>query len=193
MPQRAKASIIEHFGVVEDPRLARHKQQKLLDIIGVAICAVSCGAEGWVAVAAFGRANSKGLKRFLEFPPGLPSHDTVGRVFSLISPTHFPECFRSWRQAVAEGWEGQGVAIDGKTLRRSYDRGSDKAAIHMIRAWASKNRVGWGQLKTAEKSHELRAIPELLKVVEGKGGIVTLEARGCQKALATQLVEQQGD
>ncbi len=193
MPQRAKASIIEHFGVVEDPRIERHKQHKLLDIIVIAICAVICGADGWVAVEAFGRAKYKWLKRFLELPHGIPSHDTFGRVFSLISPTQFQECFLSWIQAVAEVWEGQGVAIDGKTLRRSYDRGSDKAAIHMISAWASKNRVVLGQLKTEEKSNEITAIPELLKVLEVKGCIVTIDAMGCQKAIAKQIVEQQGD
>lgn len=193
MPQRAKASIIEHFGVVEDPRIERHKQHKLLDIIVIAICAVICGADGWVAVEAFGRAKYKWLKGFLELPHGIPSHDTFGRVFSLISPTQFQECFLSWIQAVAEVGEGQGVAIDGKTLRRSYDRGSDKAAIHMISAWATKNRVVLGQLKTEEKSNEITAIPELLKVLEVKGCIVTIDAMGCQKAIAKQIVEQQGD
>lgn len=193
MQKRAPASIIEHFSVVEDPRIERHKQHKLIDIIVIAICAVICGADGWVAVEAFGKAKYQWLKRFLELPNGIPSHDTFGRVFSLLSPVQFQECFMSWIQAVAEVLAEQGVAIDGKTLRRSYDRGSDKAAIHMVSAWATKNRVVLGQLKTEEKSNEITAIPELLKVLEVKGCIVTIDAMGCQRAIAKQIVEQEGE
>lgn len=193
MSKRAPASIMEHFGVLKDPRIERHKQHKLLDIIVIAICAVLCGADGWAAVEAFGKAKYKWLKGFLELPHGIPSHDTFGRVFSLISPVQFQECFLSWIQAVSGVLGEQGVAIDGKTLRRSYDRRSDKAAIHMISAWATKNRVVLGQLKTEEKSNEITAIPELLKVLDLKGCIVTIDAMGCQKAIAKQIVEQEGE
>ncbi len=193
MSQRASGSIIEHFSEVKDPRIERHKRHKLLDIMVIAICGVICGADGWAAMETFGKAKYGWLKGFLELPHGIPSHDTFGRVFSLISPTQFQEGFLSWIQAVSGVLGEQGVAIDGKTLRRSYDRKSNKAAIHMISAWATKNRVVLGQLKTEEKSNEITAIPQLLKLLEIKGCIVTIDAMGCQKAIAKQIVEQQGE
>jgi len=193
MSQRASASIIEHFSEVKDPRIERHKRHKLVDIMVIAMCGVICGADGWAGVETFGKAKYGWLKGFLELPHGIPSHDTFGRVFSLISPTEFQEGFLSWIQAVSGVLGEQGVAIDGKTLRRSYDRKSNKAAIHMISAWATKNRVVLGQLKTEEKSNEITAIPELLKLLALKGCIVTIDAMGCQKAIAKQIVEQQGE
>ena len=193
MPQRRTASIVEHFGELEDPRIERQKQHQLLDVIVIAMCAVICGAEDWVASEPFGKAKEAWFGRFLALPNGIPSHDTFGRVFALLSPVHFQECFVSWMQAVAEVVAGQVVAIDGKTLRRSYDRRSAKAAIHMVSAWATQNRVVLGQLKTEEKSNEITAIPELLKVLDVQGCIVTIDAMGCQKAIAQQIVEQDAD
>ncbi len=169
MPQRRLASIVEHFGELEDPRIDRQRQHQLLDVIVIAICAVICGADDWVAIETFGKAKEAWFKQFLALPNGIPSHDTFGRVFALLSPARFQECFSSWIQAVAEVVVGQVVAIDGKTLRRSYDRRSAKAAIHMVSAWASQNRGVLGQLKTGplkteEKSNEITASPEWLKV-----------------------------
>jgi predicted transposase YbfD/YdcC len=193
MPQRRSASIVDHFGALEDPRIERHKQHQLLDVIVIAICAVVCGADDWVAIETFGHAKEAWFRRFLVLPNGIPSHDTFGRIFALLSPTRFQDCFVGWMQAVAEVVAGQVVAIDGKTLRRSYDRRSAKAAIHMVSAWATHNRVVLGQLKTEEKSNEITAIPELLKVLDVKGCIVTIDAMGCQKAIAQQIVEQEAD
>jgi predicted transposase YbfD/YdcC len=193
MQQGLTTSIVDHFEELVDPRIERQKQHKLLDIIVIAICAVLCGANDWVAVEPFGKAKETWFKRFLELPNGIPSHDTFGRVFALLSPAHFQECFLSWIQAVAQVVEGQVVAIDGKTLRRSYDRRSAKAAIHMVSAWAAQNRVVLGQLKTEEKSNEITAIPELLRVLEVSGCIVTIDAMGCQRAIAHQIVEQGAD
>ncbi len=193
MPQRGTASIMDHFGELEDPRIDRQKQHQLLDLIVLAICAVLCGADDWVAVETFGKAKQHWFQRFLELPNGIPSHDTFGRVFALLSPVRFQECFVGWMQAVAEVVAGQVVAIDGKTLRRSYDRRSAKAAIHMVSAWAAHNRVVLGQLKTEEKSNEITAIPELLKVLDVQGCIVTIDAMGCQKAIARQIVEQEAE
>jgi len=193
MPQRRTASIVDHFGELEDPRIERQKQHQLLDVIVIAICAVLCGADDWVAIETFGKAKEAWFKQFLALPNGIPSHDTFGRVFALLSPVHFQECFGSWIQAVAETVAGQVVAIDGKTLRRSYDRRSAKAAIHMVSAWATQNRVVLGQLKTEEKSNEITAIPELLKVLDVTGCIVTIDAMGCQKAIAHQIVAQEAD
>lgn len=193
MSQRRTASIVEHFGELEDPRIERQKQHQLLDVIVIAMCAVICGADDWVAIETFGKAKEAWFRRFLALPNGIPSHDTFGRVFALLSPVRFQECFVSWIQAVAEVVAGQVVAIDGKTLRRSYDRRSAKAAIHMVSAWATQNRVVLGQLKTEEKSNEITAIPELLKVLDVQGCIVTIDAMGCQKAIAHQIVEQDAD
>jgi predicted transposase YbfD/YdcC len=191
--QELTASIVEHFEELVDPRIERQKQHKLLDIIVIAICAVLCGANDWVAVETFGKAKEGWFRRFLALPNGIPSHDTFGRVFALLSPGQFQECFVSWIQAVVQVVAGQFVAIDGKTLRRSYDRRSAKAAIHMVSAWAAQNRVVLGQLKTAEKSNEITAIPELLRVLDVSGCLVTIDAMGCQRAIAQQIVEQGGE
>jgi predicted transposase YbfD/YdcC len=193
MLQRRTASIVEHFSELEDPRIERQKQHQLLDVIVIAICAVICGADDWVAIETFGRAKEGWFRRFLALPNGIPSHDTFGRIFALLSPSRFQDCFVGWIQAVAQVVAGQVVAIDGKTLRRSYDRRSAKAAIHMVSAWATHNRVVLGQLKTEEKSNEITAIPELLKVLDVKGCIVTIDAMGCQKAIAQQIVEQEAE
>jgi predicted transposase YbfD/YdcC len=193
MPQRCPASIVDHFGKMEDPRIERQKQPQLLDVIVLAICAVLCGADDWVAIETFGRAKEAWFRRFLALPNGIPSHDTFGRIFALLSPVRFQECFVHWMQAVAEVVTGQVVAIDGKTLRRSSDRRSAKAAIHRGSAWATQNRVVLGQLKTEEKSKEITAIPELLKALDVRGCIVTIDAMGCQKAIARQIVEQEAD
>jgi predicted transposase YbfD/YdcC len=164
-----------------------------MDILVIAICAILCGANDWVAVETFGKAKQEWFQRFLELPNGIPSHDTFGRVFAVLSPEQLQAGFVSWIQAVAEVTDGQVVAIDGKTLRRSYDRRSAKAAIHMVSAWATWNRLVLGQLKTEEKSNEITAIPELLKVLDVQGCIVTIDAMGCQKAIAQQIVDQGAD
>jgi predicted transposase YbfD/YdcC len=193
MEEKRSAALMDHFGALEDPRIDRHKEHQLIDILVLAICAIVCGANDWVAVATFGKAKREWFERFLELPHGIPSHDTFGRVFALVSPEHLQACFLSWIQAIAQVTEGQVVAIDGKTLRRSYDRRSARAAIHMVSAWATHNRVVLGQLKTEEKSNEITAIPELLKVLDVQGCIVTIDAMGCQKAIARQIVEQGAD
>ena len=181
---------MDHFAGLEDPRIDRQKQHHLMDILVIALCAILCGANDWVAVETFGKAKQEWFPRFLELPHGIPSHDTFGRVFAGLSPEQLQEGFVRWIQAVAEVRDGQVVAIDGKTVRRSYDRRSAKAAIHMVSAWATRNRLVWGQLKTEEKSPESTAIPELLKVLDVQGCIVTIAARGCQKAIAQQIVDQ---
>lgn len=193
MQPRLTASIVDHFEELVDPRIDRQKQHKLIDIIGIAICAVLCGANDWVAVETFGKAKEAWFRRFFELPNGIPSHDTFGRVFALLSPVQFQECFLSWIQAVAQVIGGQVVASDGKTLRRSHDRQAGKAAIHMVSAWATQNHVVLGQLKTEEQADELTAIPELLQVLDVKGCIVTIDAMGCQRAIADQIVEQGGE
>jgi predicted transposase YbfD/YdcC len=193
MEEQRSAALLEHFGELADPRIERHKEHKLIDILVIAICAILCGANDWVAVETFGKAKRAWFTRFLDLAHGIPSPDTFGRVFAMLAPEALQACFLGWIHAVAQVSDGQVVAIDGKTLRRSYDRRSAKGAIHMVSAWATHNRVVLGQLKTEEKSNEITAIPELLNVLDVSGCIVTIDAMGCQKAIAAQIVEQEAD
>jgi predicted transposase YbfD/YdcC len=186
-------SIAGHFGRLTDPRMEERVEHRLLDIIVIALCGVICGADSWVEIEEFGKAKQEWLKGFLDLPNGIPSHDTFGRVFACLSASQFQACFMSWIEAVFRASGGQVVAIDGKKVRRSYDRSSDKAAIHMVSAWACANRVVLGQVKTEEKSNEITAIPELLKLLELKGCIVTIDAMGCQKEIAERIIDQGGD
>ena len=193
VPSNPDLSIISHFESLPEPRQSGKVVHKLIDIIIITICAVICGADNWVEVAEFGKEREKWLRKFLELPNGIPSHDTFGRVFSVISSVEFQKCFSSWIEAVFCVTKGQVIAIDGKTLRKSHDRSSNKAAIHMVSAWATANSVVLGQVKTEEKSNEITAIPELLKLLEIKGCIITIDAMGCQKAIAEQIIKQKGD
>lgn len=183
-------SLIEHFSTLPDPRIERTKRHTLLDLIGVAICGVISGAEGWTDLEAYGQAKEAWLRQFLELPNGIPSHDTFGRVFARLSPGAFQSRFEGWVQTIAQETRGQVVPLDGKTLRRSYDTASDKAALHMVSAWAGANHVVLGQVNTSAKSNEITAIPELLEVLALKDCIVTIDAMGCQTEIAATIVEQ---
>ena len=142
------ASLSEHFGRLDDPREEELAEHKLLDMLVVAVCAVICGADTWVEVETFGKARQAWLESFLDLPHGIPSHDTFGRVFAGLSRHQFQRCFASWIQAVFTVTSGQVIAIDGKTLRRSYDWRSNKATIHRVSAWSNANRLVLGQVKT---------------------------------------------
>ena len=192
MPEKAP-TIVEHFSSLTDPRVRLKTKHKLIDIIVITVCATICGADDWTEIEAYGNHKQEWLEKFLELPNGIPSHDTFGRVFSLISPDEFQRCFLSWVHAVFTVTDGQVVAIDGKTLRHSYDRSNNKSAIHMVSAWASKNGITLGQVKTEEKSNEITAIPELLSLLEIEGCIVTIDAMGCQKKIAGDIVDKGGD
>jgi predicted transposase YbfD/YdcC len=192
MPSPRPPSLVHHFASLEDPRVLGRNRHNLIDILVIAICGVICSADDWVSIAEFGEAKEDWFREFLELPNGIPSHDTFGRTFSLLSPEAFQESFISWVRSLTGVFEGL-VAIDGKTLRRSHDRRSGKAAIHMVSAWASENSFVLGQVKTEEKSNEITAIPELLRALSVKGCLVTIDAMGCQKAIAKQIVEQGGD
>lgn len=185
-------SISECFANLSDPRMEKKTTHKLIDIITITICAVIGGANGWTEIEEYGKSKYDWLKTFLELPDGIPSHDTFGRFFSLLATDELETCFLRWVQSAAEVLEGS-IAIDGKQLRRSYDHASNKAAIHMVSAWASAAGITLGQIKTSEKSNEITAIPELLKMLELKGCIVTIDAMGCQKSIAKQIVQQKGD
>lgn len=187
------ANLTRHFANLTDPRVDRTKEHLLLDIIVMAICAILAGADGWVAVEAFGRAKEKWLRTFLELPNGIPSHDTFGRVFAALDPVEFQQAFASWIQAISARLNGEIVAVDGKTLRRSHDKGLGKNAIHMVSAWATAQRLVLGQRKIDAKSNEITAIPELLRILALEGCIVTIDALGCQTDIAETIVAKGAD
>jgi predicted transposase YbfD/YdcC len=193
MPSSTMPSLLTHFLSVEDPRDGPHLLHPLVNIIAIAICGVICGADEWTEIEEFGHAKYDWLKRFLDLTHGIPSHDTFGRVFGRLDAQQFEEVFMSWVQAVAEKTQGQVIAIDGKTVRRSHDQHLGKKAVHMVSAWASANRLVLGQVKVDEKSNEITAIPALLRLLDLSGCIVTIDAMGCQKEIAAQVVGQGGD
>ena len=193
MPDKKPVSLIDHFSVIEDPRIERRKEHKLIDILCIAICATLSGADDFTAMEAFGEAKEEWLRTFLELPNGVPSHDTFGRVFSLIDNQKFCECFISWVSAVTSELGIKLIAIDGKTSRRSYDKSRNKPAIHMVSAFATELGLTLGQVKTDEKSNEITAIPELLSRLTLSGCIVTIDAMGCQREIAAKIVDKGGD
>lgn len=181
------ADLASHFAPLPDPRVERTKRHALLDIVVIAVCAVVAGADTWVAVETFGRRKEAFLRGFLALPNGIPSHDTFGRVFAALDPTAFEACFLAWVRATVRATAGQVVAIDGKTARRSHDRAAGKGPLHLVSAWAAANGVVLGQLATEEQSNEITAIPALLQVLAIRGCIVTIDALGCQTAIARTI------
>lgn len=192
MPAQLSSPLLTHFADLDDPRLEGKCRHKLLDMVAIAISGIICNADDWVTIAEFGRAKEAWLRQFLELPNGIPSHDTFGRVFERLDPDQFAACFSAWMRALSGQLQGL-IAIDGKTLRGSYDRRDERAAIHMVSAWAVENGVVLGQVKTDAKSNEITAIPELLNVLSLEGCMVTIDAMGCQRAIAQQIVDQGGD
>jgi predicted transposase YbfD/YdcC len=180
MEQASCTSIKDHFTALCDPRILLKTRHKLADIVIITLCAVIAGADEWVEIAAFGKEKEQWFRTFLELPKGVPSHDTFGRVFSLINPEEFAKCFVSWIRSAFPLAGSDVVAIDGKTARRSHDRINGKSAIHMVSAWAVRNRLILGQVKTSDKSNEIKTIPQLLKVLDIEGCVVTTDAMGCQ-------------
>ena len=192
-PLRPIVSIAAHFAVLKDPRLDRTKVHALSNILVLATCAIICDANDWEAVAEFGRSKLAWFKTFLALPHGIPSHDTFWRVFRALDPAQFQSCFLHWMRAVSPLIGGQVVAIDGKQLRRSHDKGLGHAAIYMVSAWATANRLVLGQRKVADKSNEITAIPELLQALDLRSCLVTIDAMGCQTAIASAIIEQHAD
>lgn len=192
MEEKNGCVLLETFGRIEDPRIDRCKCHKLLDILAVTVCAAICGADTWVAVAQFGRDKEEWLRTFLELPNGIPSHDTFGRVFALLDPAAFQDAFRDWVSAIQGRVQGV-VAVDGKTARRSHGGADGKKAIHVVSAWADECSLALGQVKTADKSNEITAIPELLRALDLAGCLVTADAMGCQREIARTIVEAGAD
>jgi predicted transposase YbfD/YdcC len=190
---KPKITIADHFALMEDPRIDRTKRHNLIDILTIALCAVICGADSWVAIELYGCTKYEWLKTFLELPNGVPSHDTFARVFAQLNPQQFQECFLNWIKSIQIMTDGEVVAIDGKTLCGSHDKSSDRSAIQMVSAWATTNKLVLGQVKVDEKSNEITAIPELIKVLELSGCIVTIDAIGCQKEIVKLISQQNAD
>jgi predicted transposase YbfD/YdcC len=193
MKPPASASIIEHFSSIPDPRLNRRKLHKLEDIFFITLCAAICGANDWVAIEEFGKAKKSWFDELLGLENGIPSHDTFGNVFAAINTQKFSECFSCWVADLTELSGENIIAIDGKCLRRSMDKASNKAAIYMVSAWATENQLVLGQQKVDEKSNEITAIPKLLLQLDITGAVVTMDAMGCQTSVVDQIIEQNAD
>lgn len=186
-------SIRQCFADLQDPRREHARKFLLWDVIAVTICAVIGGADNWVEVAKFGQRKLPFLKTFLELPNGIPSHDTFGRVFALLAPAALQRGFHNWMQALVELTDGRLVAVDGKTLCQSFDTAAGKGPLHLVSAWATANRLTLAQQAVDCKSNEITAIPELLKMLDLAGAIVTIDAMGCQKTIAAQIDDAGAD
>jgi predicted transposase YbfD/YdcC len=181
--------LVEQFSALEDPRIIGRVDHRLIDILVIAVCAVIACAESWDDIALYGRSKEKWLRTFLDLPNGIPSHDTFRRVFMLIDPDAFERCFIAWTRTLSDqAVEREVVAIDGKTVRRSFDRSRDLAPLHLVSAWASERGLSLGQRAVDGQSNEITAIPELLDALDLHGCLVTLDAMGCQKEIAQRIL-----
>jgi predicted transposase YbfD/YdcC len=192
-PPATTPSLLEYFADLPDPRIDRCKEHELIDIITIAILATICGAEHFTEMETFGQAKHDWLKTFLALKNGIPSHDTFARVFARLRPAAFQERFARWVQAVRTATDDEVIGIDGKTARRSHDKGAGLGPLHLVSAWAARNRLVLGQIKVDEKSNEITAVPELLRLLEIKGCIVTVDALNTQKEIAHEIREQGAD
>lgn len=181
------------FQGLDDPRIDRTKKYPLIELVFLTIVASLCGANSWQGVILVGEVKLEWLRRFFKYENGIPSHDTVGRVFSLIDPKKFHNCFIEWTKKITAVTNGEIVAIDGKQSRCSHDSNSDKDAIHLVNAPGVKNGLSLGQIKVSDKSNEITAIPQLLELLEIKGAIVTIDAMGCQKNIAATIIDNKAD
>lgn len=193
MGKSGLAKLMESFADMPDPRVVGRTEHHLLDILVLTVCAVVCGADDWEAVEMWGEAKLDWLRQYIPLKNGIPSHDTIGRLFAAMNSTTFQTCFTRWVSTICGSLVGQVVAIDGKTMRGSHHHRLGKKAIHMVSAFASDQGITLGQLKTEEKSNEITAIPELLAMLDLKGSIVTIDSMGCQTDIAEAITEQGAD
>jgi predicted transposase YbfD/YdcC len=191
--QTLKQGLIERFEALEDPRVKRQPEHLLVDIVAIAILAVLSGADDMVAIETYGNAKQEWLETFLALPNGIPSHDTFSRVLALIDPQQFHNCFLNWVDHLTDQLEINLIHIDGKTARGSYDRESSLKVLHTVSAWASEHHLVLAQHRVESKSNEISAIPELLKLLDLNGAIITLDAMGTQRDIAAQIQDQGGD
>lgn len=189
-----KTSLHQHFEVISDPRIKRNKKHLLIDIIILTIIAVICGAESWDSIEMFGKTKIKFLQNFLKLPNGIPSHDTINRVFSMLNPRRFEQVFVQWTNSLVTNNNGLDcISIDGKTVRRSKDSYHEKSPVHLVNAWSNQNQLVLGQFKTDCKSNEITAIPELLDLLDIEGSIITIDAMGAQTKIADKIVDGGAD
>ena len=186
------ARIDKHFAGLSDPRRGK-VTYPLINLLTIALCATIAGADDFVAIADWARQKRDWLGQFLDLSGGIPSHDRFNAVFRALKPEPFERCLVSWITALHEVTAGQLVAIDGKTLRQSFDKAGAKSALHMVSAWATANKISLGQVAVAEKSNEITAIPRLLDLLEIAGSVVTIDAMGCQTEIAEKIVEKEAD
>jgi predicted transposase YbfD/YdcC len=191
MQKHPSLSLVEHFKSIIDPRVNRTKAHDLIDILVIAVCALICGGESFNDMEDFGQAKREWFQSFLGLRNGIPSHDTFNRVFAALDPKKFLDCFLRWTQSVRQAMPQEIVALDGKALRRALDQ--DQSVKYIVSAWAEGNGLVLGQLKVVDKSNEITAVPELLRVLELGGCIVTVDAMGCQKKIAKEIVEADAD
>lgn len=184
---------VETFSIIPDPRVERTKRHLLMDIIAIALCAVISGADQWIDIEAYAQEKAAWLKTFLKLPNGIPSHDTIARVFARLNPDLFQQAFLSWIKALGQALPGEVIAVDGKTLRGSHERGKGKKGLHLVSAWATAQQLSLGQLKSNESTGEITAVPQLLKLLLLKGAIITLDAIGCHRHIAAQIKAQEAD
>ena len=186
-----KKTLVECFENLSDPRTRLDISHKLIDIITITILAIMCGANGFNEIETFGKSKKNWLKKFLELPNGIPSHDTFNRILSILNPVEFHSCFMEWVNTLYEKISKEIISIDGKTARRTKDK--NKKAIHVVSAWANKNKLVLGQIKVDDKSNEITAIPELLKLLDINGCIITIDAMGTQTEIAKTIVSGGGE
>ena len=187
-----KLEILEHFRDIKDPRMDRKKLHLLIDIIVIAVAAVICGADNWNEIETFGQAKQKWFETFLELPNGIPSHDTFNRTFSLLSPEELNKSSMEFFESQIDDIR-QNIAVDGKTVRGSRDKKNDKSAIHIVSAWLTKTGLSLGQVKVDDKSNEITAIPELLDKLDIEHSIISIDAMGAQKKIASQIIDKKAD
>src|SRR5262245_45404602 len=193
MASTGSAAFHHHFQDLHDPRVARTRKHPLINIVFMAVCGVLCGSNSFAGIHEFAIDRRNWLARYLDLTNGIPSEDTFARVLARIDPGAFEKCLLSWIQAVQEVTDSRLVAIDGKTVRGSADHETGRAAIHMVSAWATENKLSLGQVVVAEKSNEITAIPELLQLLDISGALVTIDAMGCQKEIAARIRQGDGD
>ena len=186
-PSLEPRSLLDHFRDLPDPRVNRRRRHELLDILTIGICCLLCGGESFNDMEEFGYAKDDWLRTFLKLPNGIPTHDTFNRVFSAINPRSFLDCFLRWTESLRQAVGEEIVAMDGKALRRAMCRGEPVPCI--VSAWATRNGLVLGQLKVEDKSNEIKAVPELLRSLELAGCIVTLDAMGCQRRIAREIID----
>ena len=193
MEHEKSTDIRQYFQQLDDPRIERNKKHDLLDIIMITFIGLVCGVDGWESIEDNAEVRKPWLETFLKLPNGIPSHDTLRRVFARLDPKAFQACIFEWINAVRTRVGGEVVAIDGKTVRGSVDSEQGGKALHSVSAWATETRLVLGQCKTAEKSNEIVAIPELLDLIDVQGCIVTIDAMGCQTKIIERIVTKKGD